>query len=65
MQCAPTAAAAAAELVAGVLDQSLHAWESGPFALELERQLIAEMASWVGYEQPGIRNPHPAAASPT
>ncbi|MBW0018508.1 MAG: aspartate aminotransferase family protein [Mycobacterium sp.] len=49
MQCAPTAAAAAAELVAGVLNQSLHAWESGPFALELERQLIAEMASWVGY----------------
>ena len=49
MQCAPTAAAAAAELVAGVLNQSLHAWESGPFALELERQLISEMASWVGY----------------
>jgi L-2,4-diaminobutyrate decarboxylase len=49
MQCAPTAAAAAAELIAGVLNQSLHAWESGPFALELERQLIAEMASWVGY----------------
>ncbi len=49
MQCAPTAAAAAAELVAGVLNQSLHAWESGPFALELERQLIGEMASWVGY----------------
>jgi len=49
MQCAPTAAAAAAELVAGALNQSLHAWESGPFALELERQLIAEMASWVGY----------------
>lgn len=49
MQCAPTAAAAAAELVAGVLNQSLHAWESGPFALELERQLIKEMASWVGF----------------
>jgi L-2,4-diaminobutyrate decarboxylase len=49
MQCAPTAAAAAAELIAGVLNQSLHAWESGPFALELERQLISEMASWVGY----------------
>ena len=49
MQCAPTAAAAAAELMAGVLNQSLHAWESGPFALELERRLIEEMASWVGY----------------
>ena len=50
MQCAPTAAAAAAEVVAGVLNQSLHAWESGPFTLELERQLISEMASWVGYD---------------
>ncbi|MFD3586380.1 pyridoxal phosphate-dependent decarboxylase family protein [Streptomyces sp. NPDC058683] len=49
MQCAPTAVAAAAELVAGVLNQSLHAWESGPFALELERQLIREMASWAGF----------------
>lgn len=49
MQCAPTAAAAAADVVAGVLNQSLHAWESGPFALELERQVINEMASWVGY----------------
>jgi L-2,4-diaminobutyrate decarboxylase len=49
MQCASTSAAAAAELMAGVLNQSLHAWESGPFALELERQLIKEMASWVGY----------------
>ncbi|MEV7280620.1 pyridoxal-dependent decarboxylase [Streptomyces sp. NPDC093111] len=49
MQCAPTAAAAAAELLAASLNQSLHAWESGPFALELERRLIAEMASWVGF----------------
>ncbi|MFD7066150.1 pyridoxal phosphate-dependent decarboxylase family protein [Streptomyces sp. NPDC059913] len=49
MQCAPTAASAAAELLAATLNQSLHAWESGPFALELERRLIAEMASWVGF----------------
>ncbi|MCP3819173.1 pyridoxal-dependent decarboxylase [Streptomyces sp. A3M-1-3] len=49
MQCAPTAASAAAELLAAVLNQSLHSWESGPFALELERQLIKEMASWVGF----------------
>lgn len=49
MQCAPTPAAAAAELLAAVLNQSLHAWESGPFALELERRLIREMAGWVGY----------------
>ncbi|MFF9086520.1 pyridoxal phosphate-dependent decarboxylase family protein [Streptomyces sp. NPDC014991] len=49
MQCAPTPAAAAAELLAAVLNQSLHSWESGPFALELERRLIAEMADWVGY----------------
>ncbi|MEU3059498.1 pyridoxal phosphate-dependent decarboxylase family protein [Streptomyces subrutilus] len=49
MQCAPTAASVAAELLAATLNQSLHAWESGPFALELERRLIAEMASWVGF----------------
>ncbi|GAA0670624.1 aminotransferase class V-fold PLP-dependent enzyme [Streptomyces thermocarboxydovorans] len=49
MQCAPTAAAVAAELLAAALNQSLHAWESGPFALELERRLIAEMASWAGF----------------
>lgn len=49
MQCAPTAASAAAELLTASLNQSLHAWESGPFALELERRLIAEMASWVGF----------------
>ncbi|MFF8655107.1 pyridoxal phosphate-dependent decarboxylase family protein [Streptomyces huasconensis] len=49
MQCAPTAASAAAELLAATLNQSLHAWESGPFALELERRLIQEMASLVGF----------------
>ncbi|MFE2581855.1 pyridoxal phosphate-dependent decarboxylase family protein [Streptomyces sp. NPDC059378] len=49
MQCAPTAASAAAELLAAALNQSLHAWESGPFALELERRLVQEMASWVGF----------------
>ncbi|MFD6889450.1 pyridoxal phosphate-dependent decarboxylase family protein [Streptomyces sp. NPDC059957] len=49
MQCAPTAASAAADMLAAALNQSLHAWESGPFALELERQLIQEMASWVGF----------------
>ncbi|MCF3172866.1 pyridoxal-dependent decarboxylase [Streptomyces sioyaensis] len=49
MQCAPTPAAAAAELLAAILNQSLHSWESGPFALELERRLISEMAGWVGY----------------
>ncbi|MFD3540130.1 pyridoxal phosphate-dependent decarboxylase family protein [Streptomyces sp. NPDC058662] len=49
MQCAPTAVSAAAELLAAVLNQSMHSWESGPFALELERRLIREMASWVGY----------------
>jgi L-2,4-diaminobutyrate decarboxylase len=49
MQCPPTVAAATAELVTSVVNQSLHAWESGPFALELERRLIAEIADLVGY----------------
>ncbi|MGI5484887.1 pyridoxal phosphate-dependent decarboxylase family protein [Streptomyces lavendofoliae] len=49
MQCPPTAAGAAAEVVAAVLNQSLQSWESGPFAIELERRLLREMASWVGF----------------
>lgn len=49
MQCPPTAVAAAADLVAAVLNQSLHAWESGPFAIELERYVVAELARLAGY----------------
>lgn len=49
MQCPPTAVAIAADLVTTVLNQSMHAWEAGPFALELERRLIAELAELVGY----------------
>jgi L-2,4-diaminobutyrate decarboxylase len=49
MQCPPTAVAVAAELVVATLNQSLHAWESGPFALELERHVVAELAGLVGY----------------
>lgn len=49
MQCPPTPVAAAAELVVAVLNQSLHAWESGPYALELERYVISELAAVAGY----------------
>ncbi|SCF47991.1 L-2,4-diaminobutyrate decarboxylase [Micromonospora carbonacea] len=49
MQCPPTPVAAAAELVVGILNQSLHAWESGPYALELERYVIRELGELVGY----------------
>lgn len=49
MQCPPTPIAAAAELVVGILNQSLHAWESGPYALELERYVVRELAGLVGY----------------
>jgi L-2,4-diaminobutyrate decarboxylase len=49
MQCPPTPFAAAAELVAATLNQSLHAWESGPFALELDRWVTSELARIVGY----------------
>ncbi|WP_309246047.1 pyridoxal phosphate-dependent decarboxylase family protein [Verrucosispora sioxanthis] len=49
MQCPPTAVAVAADLVAGALNQSMHAWEAGPFALELERRLIEDLATLVGY----------------
>ncbi|MEO6502593.1 MAG: pyridoxal-dependent decarboxylase [Jatrophihabitantaceae bacterium] len=49
MQCPPAPVAVAAELVVAALNQSLHAWESGPFALELDRWVIDELASIVGY----------------
>ncbi|MCD0484237.1 pyridoxal-dependent decarboxylase [Streptacidiphilus sp. ASG 303] len=50
MQPPPTDVAAAAELVGAVLNQSLHAWESGPFALELDRWVIGQLAELVGYD---------------
>ncbi|MCX4744049.1 aminotransferase class V-fold PLP-dependent enzyme [Kitasatospora sp. NBC_01287] len=50
MQPPPTDVAAAAELVGAILNQSLHAWESGPFALELDRWVIAQLAELVGYD---------------
>ncbi|MFI0723585.1 pyridoxal phosphate-dependent decarboxylase family protein [Streptomyces sp. NPDC021224] len=49
MQCPPTTVAVAAELVTATLNQSLHAWESGPFALELERYVVRELAALAGY----------------
>ncbi|QEU91311.1 pyridoxal phosphate-dependent decarboxylase family protein [Streptomyces kanamyceticus] len=49
MQCPPTSVAIAAELVTATLNQSLHAWESGPFALELERYVVRELAELAGY----------------
>lgn len=50
MQPPPIDAAAVAELVAAVLNQSLHAWESGPFALELDRWVVARLAELAGYD---------------
>ncbi|MFJ1702452.1 pyridoxal phosphate-dependent decarboxylase family protein [Kitasatospora sp. NPDC088346] len=49
MQCPPTTVAAAAELVTATLNQSLHAWESGPFALELEKYVVGELTRLAGY----------------
>ncbi|GLZ78272.1 L-2,4-diaminobutyrate decarboxylase [Actinorhabdospora filicis] len=49
MQCPPTLYATTAELVAAALNQSLHAWEAGPFALELERHVVALINGLIGY----------------
>lgn len=49
MQAPAIVAAAAAELVAAVLNQGLQAWESGPAAIELERRLLQELCGLVGY----------------
>ncbi|MFG6200621.1 pyridoxal phosphate-dependent decarboxylase family protein [Nonomuraea sp. JJY05] len=53
MQPPPLAVAAAAELVVAILNQSLHAWESGPFALEAERFVTTELAALIGYGPDG------------
>ncbi|MGC5363257.1 pyridoxal phosphate-dependent decarboxylase family protein [Streptomyces sp. DT24] len=50
MQPPPADVAVTAELVTAILNQSLHAWESGPFALELDRWVIAQLAELVGYD---------------
>jgi len=49
MQPPPTAVGVAADMVAAALNQSLHAWESGPFGLELDRWVVSELAGLVGY----------------
>lgn len=49
MQCSPTAVSVAAELVVATLNQSLHVWECGPFAVELDRWVIDELSRIVGY----------------
>jgi L-2,4-diaminobutyrate decarboxylase len=49
MQCPPATVAVAADLLVSALNQSLHAWEAGPFALELERQVISDLAGLAGY----------------
>ncbi|MER5884171.1 aminotransferase class I/II-fold pyridoxal phosphate-dependent enzyme [Streptomyces sp. NPDC001941] len=50
MQPPPLDVTAATELAAAVLNQSLHAWESGPFALELDRWVVARLAELAGYD---------------
>ncbi|WP_216210947.1 pyridoxal phosphate-dependent decarboxylase family protein [Amycolatopsis aidingensis] len=62
MQCAPAVEAAAADLIATVTNQSLHAWESGPFALELERWLVSWLVALVGYD-PGAGGTFTAGGS--
>ncbi|HET9167940.1 MAG TPA: pyridoxal-dependent decarboxylase [Actinospica sp.] len=49
MQCPPLPVAAVAEFVTAVLNQSLHAWEAGPFALELDRWVTEELCRLAGY----------------
>ncbi|GAB2330309.1 aminotransferase class V-fold PLP-dependent enzyme [Streptomyces variabilis] len=49
MQCPPTSVAVASETVTAALNQSLHAWEAGPFALALEKHVVATLAGLVGY----------------
>ncbi|MER7419056.1 pyridoxal-dependent decarboxylase [Micromonospora peucetia] len=49
MQCPPLTSAVAAEVVAATLNQSLHAWESGPSALELDRWVVDSLTAAVGY----------------
>jgi L-2,4-diaminobutyrate decarboxylase len=50
LHCPPLPVAVAAETVIASLNQSLDSWDQAPAAVEIERQVLAELATLVGYE---------------
>lgn len=48
LQAPPLAVAVAADTVAAALNQSVDTWDSGPFAVELERRVVATLADVAG-----------------
>jgi len=50
LHCPPLAVAAAADLAATVLNQSLDSWDQGPAATVLETSVVAALAQLVGFD---------------
>lgn len=50
LHCPPLAIAVAADLVAGLLNQSLDSWDQAPAGIEIERDVVTALAELVGYE---------------
>lgn len=50
LHCPPLAVAVGADLVAGILNQSLDSWDQGPAAIAIERAVISALAALVGYD---------------
>jgi L-2,4-diaminobutyrate decarboxylase len=48
LHCPPLPVAVAADLVAGVLNQSLDSWDQGPAAIAIEREVIRALAALAG-----------------
>ncbi|MCK2218201.1 pyridoxal-dependent decarboxylase [Actinomadura sp. ATCC 31491] len=48
LQCPALTVAAAADLVVSALNQSVDVWDSGPFAMELEEAVMAEIRDLLG-----------------
>ncbi|MGW0606856.1 pyridoxal phosphate-dependent decarboxylase family protein [Streptomyces sp. NPDC002644] len=53
LQCPSLTVAAAADLVVSAFNQSVDVWDSGPFALELEKAVMASLCQFVGLPNTG------------
>lgn len=53
LQCPSLTVAAAADLVVSAFNQSVDVWDSGPFAIELEKSVMASLCRLVGLPDTG------------
>ncbi|GAA4895115.1 pyridoxal phosphate-dependent decarboxylase family protein [Streptomyces coeruleoprunus] len=59
------AVAAAADVLAGIFNASVDTWDSGPYAVEIERRLVRGLAGLTGYgpESGGVLTPGGSASN--